>query len=112
MRQGKFGAAILTEFASRSHTTTGRAGNIWWRARSAKTRDGGEAYHVLVGGGFGNNAACGRQIFKALPVEELNSTVEKMLQAYLKHRAAEESFQDFTIRHDLNSLQVLFSDEQ
>jgi len=78
----------------------------------AKTRDGGEAYHVLVGGGFGNNAACGRQIFKALPVEELNSTVEKMLQAYLKHRAAEESFQDFTIRHDLNSLQVLFSDEQ
>lgn len=76
-----------------------------------KSRDGGEAYHVLVGGGFGNRAACGRQVFQSLPVQELNVTVEKMFRAYFKHRLPEERFQDFTLRHDLNTLQVLFTDE-
>jgi ferredoxin-nitrite reductase len=77
----------------------------------AKTHDGREAYHVLVGGGFGTHAACGRQVFKALPVEELNGCVEKMLRVYLSQRRSGESFQDFTVRHDLNSLQILFGDE-
>jgi ferredoxin-nitrite reductase len=76
----------------------------------AKTRDGREAYHVFVGGGFGNNAACGRQIYQALPFDEINAVVEKILRAYLKHRQAGESFQAFTTRHDVNSLQVLFQE--
>jgi ferredoxin-nitrite reductase len=76
----------------------------------AKTRDGREAYHVFVGGGFGNNAACGRQIYQALPFDEVNTTVEKILLAYLKHRQAGESFQAFSTRHDVNSLQVLFQE--
>ena len=76
----------------------------------AKTRDGREAYHVFVGGGFGTNAACGRQIYQALPFDELNAAVEKILLAYLKHRQGAESFQSFTMRHDLNSLQVLFQE--
>jgi ferredoxin-nitrite reductase len=74
------------------------------------TRDGREAYHVFVGGGFGNNAACGRQIYQALPFDELNVAVEKILLAYLKHRQGRESFQSFTTRHDVNSLQVLFQE--
>jgi ferredoxin-nitrite reductase len=76
----------------------------------AKTRDGREAYHVFVGGGFGTKAACGRQIYQALPVDELNLAVEKILLAYLKHREATESFQSFSMRHDVNSLQVLFQE--
>jgi ferredoxin-nitrite reductase len=76
----------------------------------AKTRDGREAYHVFVGGGFGNNAACGRQIYQALPFDEVNTTVEKILLAYLKHRQPGESFQAFSTRHDVNSLQVLFQE--
>ncbi|HEY5778726.1 MAG TPA: NirA family protein [Terrimicrobiaceae bacterium] len=76
----------------------------------AKTRDGHEAYHVFVGGGFGNNAACGRQIYQALPFDEVNVAVEKILLAYLKHRQGSESFQSFTTRHDVNSLQVLFQE--
>ena len=76
----------------------------------AKTRDGREAYHVFVGGGFGSNAACGRQIYQTLPFEELNVAVEKILVAYLKHRQGTESFQSFTSRHDVNSLQVLFQE--
>jgi ferredoxin-nitrite reductase len=76
----------------------------------AKTRDGREAYHVFVGGGFGNNAACGRQIYQALPCDEINGAVEKILRAYLKHRQPGESFQAFTTRHDVNSLQVFFQE--
>ncbi len=76
----------------------------------AKTRDGREAYHVFVGGGFGTKAACGRQIYQALPVDELNVAVEKILLAYLKHRKTTESFQSFSMRHDVNSLQVLFQE--
>ncbi len=77
----------------------------------AKTRDGREAYHVCVGGGFGRNAACGRQVYQAMPFEELKPAVEKMLRVYLDRREPGESFQSFTTRHDLNALQVLFSND-
>jgi ferredoxin-nitrite reductase len=74
----------------------------------AKTRDGREAYHVCVGGGFGRNAACGRQVYQAMPFEELKPVIERMLRVYLEKREHGESFQSFTIRHDLNALQMLF----
>jgi len=77
----------------------------------AKTRDGREAYHVTVGGGFGRNAACGRQIFQAMPVEELKPMLEKMLTVYLELRETGETFQQFTTRHDVNTLQRLFCNE-
>jgi len=76
----------------------------------AKTRDGREAYHVFVGGGFGSKAACGRQVFQAMPFDELMPTVENMLRVYLNKREGTESFQSFTNRHDLNSLQLLFAE--
>lgn len=77
----------------------------------AKTRDGREAYHVTVGGGFGRNAACGRQVFQAMPVEELKPMLEKMLGVYLELRENGETFQQFTTRHDVNTLQRLFCNE-
>ena len=54
--------------------------------------------------------ACGRQIYQALPFDEVNGAVEKILLAYLKHREAGESFQAFSTRHDVNTLQVLLQD--
>jgi ferredoxin-nitrite reductase len=74
----------------------------------AKTSDGREAYHVCIGGGFGTRQAVGREIFRGVSAEELNPLVEKILLAYLKNRAAGESFQAFSTRHDLNALQTLF----
>jgi ferredoxin-nitrite reductase len=72
---------------------------------------GEDAYHVFVGGGFGKNQAVGRQIFSGVSATELPATVEKMLCVYLKHRTGRESFQQFSMRHDLNALQTLFSME-
>jgi ferredoxin-nitrite reductase len=74
------------------------------------TKVGGEdAYHVFVGGGFGKNQAVGRQVFSGVSAMELPLTLEKMLRAYLKNREGREPFQQFTTRHDLNALQVLFT---
>ncbi len=78
----------------------------------AKVKVAGESvdgYHVFVGGGFGAKQAVGRQVFQGVSFNDLKPTLEKMLRAYLKHRAVGEDFQTFTNRHDLNTLQALFS---
>jgi ferredoxin-nitrite reductase len=73
---------------------------------------GTEAYHVFVGGGFGANQAVGRQIFSGIAFEELKQTLEKMLKGYLRRREPAETFQKFTLRHDLNTLQAIFSNDE
>ncbi len=80
-----------------------------------KAKVGGESvdgYHIFVGGGFGANQAVGRQVFNAIAFESLPPLVEKMLRGYLRHRTEGESFQAFTARHDLNTLQAIFSNEE
>jgi ferredoxin-nitrite reductase len=69
-----------------------------------------EGYHVFVGGGFGDRQAVGRQIFQGVSINQLKPTLEKMMKSYLRHRQAGETFQNFTLRHDVNQLQVLFGE--
>lgn len=71
---------------------------------------GEDGYHIFIGGGFGKHQAVGRQVYSGVSTGELPGIVEKMLKVYLKHRTGRESFQQFSTRHDLNALQVLFSD--
>lgn len=71
-----------------------------------------EGYHIFVGGGFGERAAVGRQVFQGLSFQDVKTTVEKMLKAFLKHRVVGERFQQFAARHDLNQLQVLFTNPE
>jgi ferredoxin-nitrite reductase len=73
---------------------------------------GEEGYHVFIGGGFGANRAVGRQVFSGLVFEELKTTLEKLLKGYLRHRTDGESFQKFAQRHDLNTLQRIFSNDE
>ncbi len=70
---------------------------------------GEDGYHVFVGGGFGKNQAVGRQLFSGVSAKELAPTLEKILRAYLKRREGHETFQQFTVRHDLNALQIMFT---
>ncbi len=71
-----------------------------------------EGYHVFVGGGFGSNQAVGRQVFQGISFDQLKPTLLKVLQGYLRHRQPNETFQSFTKRHDLNSLQAIFSNDE
>jgi ferredoxin-nitrite reductase len=73
---------------------------------------GAEGYHVFVGGGFGGNQAIGRQVFAGLTFEDLKLTLERMLAGYLRHREPGETFQKFTQRHNLNTLQAIFSNNE
>jgi ferredoxin-nitrite reductase len=80
-----------------------------------KAKVGGESvdgYHVFVGGGFGANQAVGRQVFSGVAFEDLKLTLEKMLRGFLRHRTGKETFQAFTARHDLNTLQAIFSNDE
>ncbi len=68
-----------------------------------------DAYHIFVGGGFAGQQAVGRQVFSGVFANELPQTLETMLRAYLKLRQGRETFQQFTTRHDLNTLQAVFT---
>ena len=45
-------------------------------------------------------------------IRGIKSTLEKVLKGYQRHRRDGESFQAFTQRHDLNSLQAIFSNDE
>jgi ferredoxin-nitrite reductase len=71
-----------------------------------------EGYHVLVGGGFGPHAALGRELFRDVTADDTPRTVERILKAYLTHRAsAAETFLEFTRRHDIGALQAMTGPE-
>ena len=84
-------------------------------ARVPVSQDGDtvEGYHVLVGGGFGPDAALGREVYRDVKAENAPALVERMLKSYLAHRASrEESFLAFTRRHDAAALKALFDAEK
>jgi len=69
-----------------------------------------EGYHIYVGGGFGSEAALGREIYRDVKAEDAPRTVERMLKGYLGSRAApEESFLAFSRRHEVDALKTLFA---
>jgi ferredoxin-nitrite reductase len=70
-----------------------------------------EGYHILVGGGFGPDAALAREIYRDVRAEDAPSTVERMLKAYLAHRASSnETFQAFARRHEIEALKTMFAE--
>jgi ferredoxin-nitrite reductase len=74
--------------------------------------DAVEGYHVLIGGGFGPNAALGRELYRDVKAEDAPKTIERMLKAYLGHRVSrEESFLAFARRHEIDALKTLCARE-
>jgi ferredoxin-nitrite reductase len=71
-----------------------------------------EGYHVLVGGGFGADAALARDAYRDVKAEDAPHVVERMLKAYLAHRSAPaETFLAFTRRHEIDQLKAMFAAE-
>jgi ferredoxin-nitrite reductase len=71
-----------------------------------------EGYHIVVGGGFGPDALCGREVYRDVKADDTPATVERMLKAYVAHRAsADENFLAFTRRHDTSALKALFEQQ-
>jgi ferredoxin-nitrite reductase len=71
-----------------------------------------EGYHLFAGGGFGPNADVGQEVYHDLKAEDAPRTVEKLLKAYLAHRASpDETFLTFARRHDGETLRKLADTE-
>ena len=67
-----------------------------------------EGYHIFAGGGFGPQADIGQEVYRDVRAEDTPKTVEKLLKAYLAHRAsADETFLTFARRHDGETLKKL-----
>ncbi len=87
----------------------GDIGLLGTKTEGSDDEDAAEAYHIHIGGGFGPQAQCGREIYRAVRAEDAPAMIERMLKAYLAHRAApQETFSDFTRRHDIDALKALF----
>ncbi|HEY4863589.1 MAG TPA: NirA family protein [Xanthobacteraceae bacterium] len=90
----------------------GDIGLIGARVETSEEGETVEGYHVMVGGGFGPDAALGREIYRDVKAEDAPKTVEKMLKAYLAHRASnEETFLAFSRRHEIDALKEMFERE-
>jgi ferredoxin-nitrite reductase len=78
------------------------------KVQSSDDGDAVEGYHVFVGGGFGPHAALGRELYRDVKAEGAPKTVERMLKAYLAHRATrDETFIAFARRHEIDALKAL-----
>jgi ferredoxin-nitrite reductase len=70
-----------------------------------------EGYHIYVGGGFGDEAAIGREIYRDVKAENAPITVEKMLKGYLAKRDGKETFLAFSKRYEVDALRAIFDAE-
>src|SRR5262245_34090164 len=90
-------------------------GDIGLLACKVQTSDEGdtvEGYHIHVGGGFGPDATIAPEIYHDVKADDAPRTVERLLKAYLAHRASpQESFFAFSRRHEIDALRALVDSE-
>jgi ferredoxin-nitrite reductase len=71
-----------------------------------------EGYHIYVGGGFGPQAAIGREIYRDVKAQDVPPAIERMLRGYLANRESdEETFLDFSRRYEVDALKEMFAVE-
>ncbi|QTL04497.1 NirA family protein [Aquabacter sp. L1I39] len=70
-----------------------------------------DGFHLLVGGGFGSEAAIAEELYRDVKAQDVPATVERLLVAYLAHRSGTETFADFTRRTGAEALKRLVDAE-
>lgn len=75
----------------------------------AKLADGSEAYHVVLGGGMGDEQGIAREVFKGVRAQEVPALVDRIVAAFETKKEPGESFVSWTRRHSLKALQELLS---
>jgi ferredoxin-nitrite reductase len=80
-------------------------GDVGLLATKVKESPSGEGYHITLGGGFGENRRCGRQVFNAVPAEQVGPVLETLFTTYLRDRQDDETFHSYCGRHSIEQLQ-------
>jgi len=87
----------------------GDIGLLGARVQVSDDGDTVDGYHIHVGGGFGPDASIAREVYRDVKGEDAPRIVERMLKAYVAHRAdKDEPFFTFTRRHELETLKAMF----
>lgn len=68
-----------------------------------------EGYNIVFGGGYGADAAIGKEVFKGISFAEIPKLLEHVLKVYLVRHHPGESFAIFVHRHEVKQLQEMFS---
>lgn len=90
----------------------GDIGLIGARVALPDSEDTVEGYHIHVGGGYGPDAAIGRELFRDIKATDAPQTVARILKAYLINRhSPEETFVAFAKRHDVEGMRALIEVE-
>ncbi|SDO26122.1 ferredoxin-nitrite reductase [Filomicrobium insigne] len=86
----------------------GDIGLIACRVPIPDSDDTEEGFHILVGGGFGADAAIARELFNEVRIADCPETVGRILAAYMANRAGtQESFAEFSRRHEIDTLKTM-----
>jgi len=76
---------------------------------STKLPDGGEGYHVVIGGGMDQEQGIAKEIFRGVRATEVPALTEKILRTYDTRRTAGETFVQWSRRHSIKELQEFLS---
>ena len=68
---------------------------------------GEEAYQVVIGGGSDQDQGLARELISAIKFTDLPPVMDRLFQAYTGMRNPDESFLDFTRRHNVAELKAL-----
>jgi ferredoxin-nitrite reductase len=78
------------------------------KVQESEDADAVEGYHILIGGGFGPDAALGRKLYCDVKAQDAPRTIERMLKTYLLQRQSpQESFIAFARRHEVDALKAM-----
>ncbi len=78
------------------------------KVQETEDADPVEGYHIHVGGGFGEHAALGRELYRDVKAADVPQTIERILNAYIANRTSpQESFLAFAERYDDAALKAL-----
>jgi ferredoxin-nitrite reductase len=75
----------------------------------AKLADGSEGYHLVLGGGMGDEQGIAREVLRDVPAGEVPARVERILRAYLAGRSGTESFITWSRRQTVAELTAQFT---
>jgi sulfite reductase beta subunit-like hemoprotein len=84
-------------------------GDLGFQGTTARDENGKrrQAYDVFLRGGMGSGAAIARPVFRRVPTEELDATVEGLVAGWLATRRPDEPFRAFCDRSTDDELGVL-----
>jgi ferredoxin-nitrite reductase len=73
---------------------------------------GEEGYQVVIGGGSDQDQGIGRELISAVKFADLPPVMDRLFQAYTSQRNPDESFLNFTRRHNLAELKAFCAPQE